>query len=41
MEFHEFLVDEEGQVIGRYPPTDAPETLAKDIEALISVGSRH
>ena len=33
--FTKFLVDQTGQVIGRYGPTDAPESLAKDIEALL------
>ena len=33
--FTKFLVDREGRVVRRYAPTDAPEGLAKDIEALL------
>ncbi len=33
--FTKFLVDKNGQVIKRYAPQDAPEKLAKDIEALL------
>ncbi|AIT78551.1 glutathione peroxidase [Novosphingobium pentaromativorans] len=33
--FTKFLVDREGKVVRRYGPTDKPEGLAKDIEALL------
>ena len=33
--FTKFLVDREGNVVRRYAPTDNPERLAKDIEALL------
>jgi glutathione peroxidase len=33
--FTKFLVDKGGQVVKRYAPQDAPEKLAKDIEAVI------
>jgi glutathione peroxidase len=33
--FTKFLVGQDGQVIKRYAPQDAPEKLAKDIEAVI------
>ena len=33
--FTKFLVDREGRVVRRYAPTDTPEGLAKDIEALL------
>jgi glutathione peroxidase len=33
--FTKFLVDKDGQVVKRYAPQDAPEKLAKDIEAVI------
>jgi glutathione peroxidase len=33
--FTKFLVDKEGQVIARYAPTDAPESLAGVIEKLL------
>ncbi|MDX1496800.1 MAG: glutathione peroxidase [Salinisphaeraceae bacterium] len=33
--FTKFLVDREGNVVKRYAPTDKPESLAKDIEALL------
>ena len=33
--FTKFLVDKDGQVVKRYAPTDKPESLAKDIEALL------
>ena len=33
--FTKFLVDSEGNVVRRYAPTDKPERLAKDIEALL------
>lgn len=34
--FTKFLVDRDGQVTRRYAPQDAPENLAKDIEALLA-----
>lgn len=34
--FTKFLVGKDGQVIRRYAPQDAPETLAKDIEAALA-----
>ena len=33
--FTKFLLDKNGQVIGRYAPQDKPESLAKDIEAAL------
>ena len=33
--FTKFLVDRDGKVTGRYPPTTKPEALRRDIEALI------
>ena len=33
--FTKFLIDREGQVVRRYAPTDRPERIAKDIEALL------
>ena len=33
--FTKFLVDREGNVVRRYAPTDKPERLAKDIDALL------
>ena len=33
--FTKFLVDGEGQVIKRYAPTDKPQSLTQDIEALL------
>jgi len=33
--FTKFLVDKKGEYVKRYAPTDAPESLAKDIEALL------
>jgi glutathione peroxidase len=33
--FTKFLIDREGRVVRRYAPTDAPEGLAGDIEALL------
>ena len=33
--FTKFLVDREGHVVKRYAPTDTPEQIAKDIEALL------
>ncbi len=34
--FTKFLVDKDGTVLKRYAPTDAPESLAKDIEAALA-----
>ena len=34
--FTKFLVGRHGQVIGRYAPTDKPESMAKDIEAALA-----
>jgi glutathione peroxidase len=33
--FTKFLVDPAGKVVKRYAPTDTPESIAKDIEALL------
>ena len=33
--FTKFLVDREGRVVRRYAPTDSPESIEKDIEALL------
>ncbi len=33
--FTKFLVDKQGNVVGRYAPTDKPESLEKDIEKLL------
>lgn len=33
--FTKFLVDREGHVVRRYAPTDSPESIEKDIEALL------
>ncbi|RXZ65948.1 glutathione peroxidase [Pelagerythrobacter rhizovicinus] len=33
--FTKFLVDREGKVVRRYAPTDKPERIAEDIEALL------
>ena len=33
--FTKFLVDREGNVVRRYAPTDAPESIGKDIEAML------
>ena len=33
--FTKFLVDREGRVVRRYAPTDKPESMASDIEALL------
>jgi glutathione peroxidase len=33
--FTKFLVDRDGRVVKRYAPTDTPQTIAKDIEALL------
>jgi len=35
--FTKFLVGKDGQVIKRYAPQDAPESLSKDIEAALAV----
>ena len=34
--FTKFLLGKDGQVIRRYPPQDAPESLARDIEAALA-----
>ena len=34
--FTKFLVGRDGQVIGRYAPTDKPESMANDIEAALA-----
>ncbi len=33
--FTKFLIDRDGKVVKRYGPTDAPKTIAKDIEKLL------
>jgi glutathione peroxidase len=33
--FTKFLVDREGHVVKRYAPTDTPDEIAKDVEALL------
>ena len=33
--FTKFLIDKNGNVVGRYAPTDKPESLEKDIEKLL------
>ena len=33
--FTKFLIDREGRVVRRYAPTDTPERIARDIEALL------
>ncbi|KAF0131468.1 MAG: glutathione peroxidase [Methylocystaceae bacterium] len=33
--FTKFLVDREGHVVKRYAPTDTPEQIAKDVEAVL------
>ena len=33
--FTKFLIDRAGKVVRRYAPTDKPERIAKDIEALL------
>ena len=33
--FTKFLIDREGKVVGRYAPATKPESIAKDIEALL------
>jgi glutathione peroxidase len=33
--FSKFLVDKEGAVVGRYPPTTTPAQIAGDIEKLL------
>jgi len=34
--FTKFLVDREGRVVRRYAPTDTPEKIGKDLEALLA-----
>lgn len=34
--FTKFLVDREGRVVRRYAPTDTPEKIGRDLEALLS-----
>ncbi|MEI6305811.1 MAG: glutathione peroxidase [Deltaproteobacteria bacterium] len=34
--FTKFLIDRHGKVVGRYAPTTTPESLEKDIEAVLS-----
>jgi glutathione peroxidase len=34
--FTKFLVDKDGKVVGRYAPTDKPESIEKDVVALLS-----
>ena len=34
--FTKFLISKDGQVIKRYAPMDAPEKIAKDIEAALA-----
>ena len=36
--FTKFLVGRDGQVLKRYAPNDAPESLRKDIEAALAIG---
>lgn len=38
--FTKFLVDREGQVVGRFPPHQAPEALAGEIEKLLPAAPR-
>ena len=38
--FTKFLVDKEGNVVKRYGPTDTPESIDKDIEALLVAASK-
>jgi glutathione peroxidase len=33
--FTKFLIDKAGRVVGRHPPTTRPESLTRDIEALL------
>ena len=33
--FTKFLVDRDGKVVGRYAPTDTPESIAPDVEKLL------
>ena len=33
--FTKFLIDRSGKVVGRYAPTDRPEALKREIEALL------
>jgi glutathione peroxidase-family protein len=35
MELHQFLVDRKHDVVRRYAPTDKPESLGLDIEAVL------
>jgi glutathione peroxidase len=37
--FTKFLVGRHGQVIGRYAPTDKPESMAKDIDAALAASA--
>jgi glutathione peroxidase len=34
--FTKFLADKDGKVVGRYAPTDKPESIEKDVAALLS-----
>jgi glutathione peroxidase len=34
--FTKFLIDKQGNVVKRYAPTDTPEAIAKDVEALLA-----
>lgn len=34
--FTKFLINKKGEIVKRYAPTDKPESIAKDIEALIN-----
>jgi len=36
--FTKFLIGRDGQVLGRYAPTDTPESIARDIEAALAAG---
>lgn len=33
--FTKFLIDKNGKVVGRYAPTDKPESIEKDIQKLL------
>jgi glutathione peroxidase len=37
--FTKFLVDREGRVVSRHPPTTRPEALAREVEALLPRGA--